>query len=244
MVIVMIAGPLLYHLSEQWLTLNRGCSKFRYPLETRSLPKVSKGGLDRPDRAAASFSRALEHEPDNAIAHAGLAEIAYRRGARREAFEHYRAVVRYDPDNGLAWYRLAVMIEQTAKRRDALWVYRRAAEILPPESELGQRVSIKIGRIDPPLPARIAQSWGELARQVTGPVLVVLFALLIDHGLRPWWITAPGWLASLLAVFGALLYASGSSLPANPLLRLFSGPQTELTRSQKTMSTWLGCVLV
>jgi len=182
-------------------------------------------GRERPDRAMASLQRALEQTPNDPEIHFTLAEMMRRRAEREKAFDYYETVLRLDPKHGLAWLRVAGIYEQIGAKKEAIKAYRRAAKLLPPESEENIQARARLEQLEPKLPEAMATGWPELIRQITGPILICLMALLFDSGLRPWWIQLTGWLALGLAIFGAFLFVSGASLPRNPVMQWIAGKQ-------------------
>ncbi|NJN99290.1 MAG: hypothetical protein HC875_36950 [Anaerolineales bacterium] len=109
--------------------------------------------------------------------------------------------------------RLGQLYEGARRSQDAAQAYRRAAALLPVNSDEGRIAQQQLQALRPGLPQAMATGWGELLRQMTGPVVICLLAVLLDAGLRPWWISGSGWLALLLAPLGAFLWVSGTSLP-------------------------------
>jgi tetratricopeptide (TPR) repeat protein len=177
----------------------------------------------RPDRAMRHFEQALAETPNSPELHYALAEFQRQRGERQEAFTAYLKVTQLDPKHGLAWLRLGQLYEGARRSQDAGESYRRAAALLPADSDEGRLAQQQLQLLRPSLPSAMATGWSELLRQMTGPVVICLLAVLLDAGLRPWWISWSGWLALLLAPLGAFLWVSGTSLPQNPLIRPLLG---------------------
>jgi tetratricopeptide (TPR) repeat protein len=175
-------------------------------------------GLGRLDRATVSFQQALKQAPASAPAHFALAELLRQRGELPEAFTHLRHVTQLDPGHGLAWLRLGQLYQQARQSREAIAAYRRAMTLLPVNSVEYPQAHQGLEALQPSLPAALATGWAELLRQMTGPIVICVLAALLDAGLRPWWIPGTGWLALLLAMLGAFLWVSATSLPRNPLI--------------------------
>ena len=199
-------------------------------------------GQERPDRAMASLQRALAQNPDDPEIHFTLAEMMRRRAEREKAFDYYETVLRLDPKHGPAWLRVAGIYEQVGAKKEALKAYRQAVKLLPSDSEESIQARAKLEQVEPTLPEAMATGWPELIRQVTGPILICLMAVLFDSGLRPWWIQLTGWLALGLALFGAFLFVSGSSLPRNPVMRLVVGKQGLPAGEQKSIVAAVGLI--
>jgi tetratricopeptide (TPR) repeat protein len=175
-------------------------------------------GLGREDRATLSLQRALKENPKAAEAYYALGEMLRQRGEIEGAYSHYLKITQLDPRHGLAWLRLGQLYEQARRQKDALQAYQQAAKLLEAGSAESQQIRQQLRVLQPALPERMMTGWAELIRQMSGPVLVCLLAVLLDSGLRPWWIGWSGWLGLLLAVLGAFLWVSGDSLPRNPLI--------------------------
>jgi tetratricopeptide (TPR) repeat protein len=175
-------------------------------------------GLGREDRATVSLQRALKENPNATEVHYALGELLRQRGEIEDAYTHYLKVTRLDPRHGRAWLRLGQLYEQARRGQDALQAYQRAAKLLETGSVESRQVRRQLQALQPSLPEAMMTGWSELIRQMSGPVLVCLLAVLLDSGLRPWWIGWSGWLGLLLAVLGAFLWVSADSLPRNPLI--------------------------
>jgi hypothetical protein len=113
---------------------------------------------------------------------------------------------------------------------------------LVPDSAEQQQAQEALARLNPGLPESMATGWPELIRQMTGPVILCLLAVLMDSGLRPWWIPLTGWLALLLAVVGAFLWVTGTDLPRNPLMQSLAG-QSNLSSEVKLALAGAGAFL-
>ncbi|MCL4297202.1 MAG: tetratricopeptide repeat protein [Anaerolineae bacterium] len=175
-------------------------------------------GLGREDRATRSLQRALKENPNSTEVYYTLGEMLRQRGEIEEAYTHYLKVTRLDPRHGRAWLRLGQLYEQARRGKDALQAYQRAAKVLETGSAESRQVRQQLQALQPSLPEAMMTGWSELIRQMSGPVLVCLLALLLDSGLRPWWFGWSGWLGLLLAFMGAFLWVSADSLPRNPLI--------------------------
>ncbi len=175
-------------------------------------------GLGRLDRATRSLEQALKANPGSPQVHYALAELLRQRGEIEQAYSYYLKVTTLNPQHGQAWLRLGQLYEQARRSKDAAQAYRRAAKLLEAGSVESRQVRQQLEALHPALPEAMMTGWAELTRQMSGPVLVCLLAVLLDSGLRPWWISWTGWLALLVAVLGAFLWVSGDSLPRNPLI--------------------------
>ncbi len=82
----------------------------------------------------------------------------------------------------------------------------------------------------------------ELIRQLTGPIVICILAALLDAGLRPWWMPWTGWLAIFLAIVGAFLWVSGTSIPNNPVTRQLFGEQGNVSSELRLLMAIFGAV--
>ncbi len=200
-------------------------------------------GMGRPDRAWESLQRALEQNPDAVEVHFALGELARQRGEHQEAFDHYQTAGQLDPQHGLTWFQLGQIYQQSRMRKEAIQAYRRAAKLLPAGSTERRQAQDQLERLTPSLPENMVTGWPELIRQMIGPVTLCVLAVLLDSGLRPWWIPLTGWLALMLAVSGTFLYVSGTDLPRNPLIRLLAGERGLSSSELKIILVLVGAVL-
>ncbi len=199
-------------------------------------------GMGRPDRATDNFEKALKLTPNSADVHFSLGELMRQRAELEDAFDYYQSVLRINPKHGMAWFRKAQIFEQVGAKAEATKAYQKAKKLLPPDSEASLEAQNSLEQFKPTLPETMATSWVELTRQITGPILICVLAVLFDSGLRPWWIRLTGWLALLLAFLGAFLYVSGSSLPRNPLIQKMVG-QRGLVAQEKIIAATTGAFL-
>ena len=176
-------------------------------------------------KAATTYVEAISRSPKSAEAHFALGDLYLERGKPKEATRYLAKAVRLAPQDGLAWARLGLAYDELQQLQPTINAYQQAVRLLSPELVEWKRVRQRLNVLSPDLPEGLVRSWPELLRQVAGPILVCLLALLLDSGLRPWWIDWSGWLALLLAMFGAFLWVSATSLPQNPLVCLITNQQ-------------------
>jgi tetratricopeptide (TPR) repeat protein len=82
------------------------------------------------------FSRALEVNVENAVAHNGLADVLAGQGRTEEAIEHYRQAVRVTPQSNYARRKLAAIHARGGRMEEAIALYREAAKVEPDDAEL------------------------------------------------------------------------------------------------------------
>ena len=66
-----------------------------------------------------AFRSMLAKNPNNALAHFGLANEAIKAGLFEEAVEHYRAYLAIQDDEGNAWQRLGEALTKLGKPAEA-----------------------------------------------------------------------------------------------------------------------------
>lgn len=174
-------------------------------------------------KAAKNYAEAIAHSPESAEAHFALGDLYVERGKIKAAREPLEKATRLNPHDGLAWARLGQVYDELQQYQPTVKAYRQAARYLSPELVLSKQVRSRLHQLSPELPAELTQGWAEFMRQATGPMLVLLLALLLDSGLQPWLIHWSGWLTIPLALFGTFLWISSTSLPQNPLICLAAG---------------------
>ncbi|MCB0213111.1 MAG: tetratricopeptide repeat protein [Anaerolineae bacterium] len=190
---------------------------------------ISLGNVYRQSRhysqAAQSYLDALARAPKSAEAYFALGDLYLERDKIKEAREPLQKATRLNPQDGHAWARLAETYDALQQYRPAVKAYQQAERHLSPELVLYKQVRERLNQLNPRLPAELLQGWPEFLRQVSGPILVFLIALLLDSGLRPWWIHWSGWLVLLPALLGTLLWVSSTTLPQNPIIRSAAGAE-------------------
>jgi tetratricopeptide (TPR) repeat protein len=184
--------------------------------------------LRRWDEAEPFFGKLLAKAPNTPESQFALGWFKMERGKLREALAHLQKATKLEPQHSQAWLRLAQLYDHLGRRKEAAQAYQQATRYLSADTLDNLQANQRLGVLKPSLPKAIGTNWGELIRQMTGPIALCGLAALLDSGLRPWWIPATGWLAIFLAIIGTFLWVSGSSLPRNPLLQLLLG-QAELT---------------
>jgi small neutral amino acid transporter SnatA (MarC family) len=97
--------------------------------------------------------------------------------------------------------------------------------------------------LEPELPQILSTGWAEFVRQIAGPFMVCVVAVLLDAGLRPWWIPLPGWGALLVGFMGVVLWVSGISLPQNPVICRLVGKRGLTDSGSRIFSIVIGIFL-
>lgn len=97
---------------------------------TRAGNELMRGG--DPDRAIAQFTKALELNPNNAMAHQRLGFLWFRvKGQIETAIEHSRAAIRLEPQNGFAHFDLGMALLGLGDVANALPHLAEAVRLLP-----------------------------------------------------------------------------------------------------------------
>lgn len=177
------------------------------------------------DDAEEVYRQALAVSPNSADLNHVLGWLLVDHSRAREGFDYIRQATELDPKNGMAWFRLAQLYEAMRKSKQATAAYRQAAALLPEHSLAYKKALHQTSMLEPELPQVLSTGWAEFIRQAAGPFLVCLVAVLLDSGLRPWWIPLPGWIALLVGLLGVVLWVSGISLPKNPVICWIVGRQ-------------------
>lgn len=198
--------------------------------------------LHRWDEAAPLFRKLLAAAPEAPESHFALGWFHMEQGQLKQAETHLRQATKLDPQHGQAWLRLAQLYDHLGRRKQAARAYQQAAHLLSTNTIDNMRAQRRLDVLTPALPTTIGSNWGELIRQMAGPIMLCGLAALLDAGLRPWWIPLTGWLAIFLAGLGAFLWVSGSSLPRNPLLQLLLGEPELASPTARQILTVVGLV--
>jgi tetratricopeptide (TPR) repeat protein len=90
---------------------------------------------DNPDRAEAAFKRAVELDPDDAVAYQSLASFYRMTGRLDESIATYKRSLDQNPDSARLNERLAILYEYKGERDLAMTHYERAIEL---DSSLGE----------------------------------------------------------------------------------------------------------
>ena len=170
------------------------------------------------------YRQAIATIPQSSETYFALGDLFLQRNRLKQAQKYLQKTIAMDPQHGIAWARMGQIHESQKRRSVAIRAYRRAEPLLEPESFDGKQVRERLAILQPKLPVQLGRSWVEFVRQISGPILICMVALLLDSGLRPWWIPWTGWVALGLALLGAPLWVSGYFLPQNPLICSVGGP--------------------
>ena len=139
-------------------------------------------GLDKPDEAAKCFQRTLEVEPENPLAHLGLARVAIKKGDNADATAHARMSLELNFHNPAAHYFLGKALHGTGEILDAIASLNKAIEQNPNSAE-AHKLLTRIYNKDLPDTVRAAQHrtaaqrLDELAKERSQPVAADLPAL-------------------------------------------------------------------
>ncbi len=87
--------------------------------------------VGRTATARKAYAAAVEHWPDNLLAHTGLGNTSYALGDPAAAEAAYRAALEQVPDEAAIWNNLAYALAAQGRRGEALAAIRRAIELEP-----------------------------------------------------------------------------------------------------------------
>ena len=192
--------------------------------------------------AEALYRQILSTAPQASDGHFALGWLLMEQGQFKSAQSYLQKATKLDPEHGQAWLRLAQLYDQLGKKKQAARAYHQATNLLSSSSLENLRAQRRLNAIRPSTPQMMNDNWGELLRQMSGPVLICVLAALLDAGLRPWWVPLSGWLAIVLAIVGAFLWVSGSSLPRNPLIYALLGEEGSTTANLHFSLALIGAV--
>ena len=192
------------------------------------------------DEAEAVYKEALAMSPQSAELHFALGWLLADHGQLKGGLPYIREATQLDPKHGLAWFRLGQLHQALGQPKPAAAAYRQAVTLLPEDSLAHQQAVKLVGVVMPELPKVLDAGWLEFIRQVTGPALLCVLTVLLDSGMRPWWIPLTGWLALLLGLVGAFLWVSGANLPRNPMICWLAGERGLFTHEARVTATVLG----
>lgn len=182
--------------------------------------------------ARKTYRRALAVDAEAGLAHLALGELLLARRNYDSAQKHLKLATKFEQRSGRAWALLGLLYDETEQLSSAVKAYEKAKRWLSPDLVEYKDVTERLEILSPDLPLGMNEGWPELIRQLSGPMLICVLALLLDSGLRPWWIHWTGCLAVPLAALGALFWVSGSSLPQNPIVTALTQSDIEFYHSE------------
>jgi tetratricopeptide (TPR) repeat protein len=100
--------------------------------------------LNLPEKAAQSFRRAAELQPDSAPAHLNLGRALVRLGRTGEALESFRAAVRFDPKSADAALLFANTLRDVGKFEDAVAAYKTALQLRPEDKQASYHLGLTL----------------------------------------------------------------------------------------------------
>ena len=127
------------------------------------------------DEAEALYRRAIDLDPNLALAHTNLANIRYRRGDVAEALVLYRRAVEVDAQQPEAHYNLGYQFLERGENWRAILHLRRAVALRPEFADAHFNLGVAFERVGEPAPARAhyrryldiepTGAWAESARR-------------------------------------------------------------------------------
>jgi tetratricopeptide (TPR) repeat protein len=122
--------------------------------------------MDQPDQAEQHLDLALRADPHAYHALATRAILLSKRGAHRDAADHYRAAMRADPTQGEPHLNLALDLEKAGQLAAAERELRLTTALLPEDAEVHLRHADLLRRLDRDQESAAAHELGVALRQV------------------------------------------------------------------------------
>jgi len=176
-----------------------------------------------PDDARTMYERAIQLDKDDPTTLVDLAELYIEEDLLEAAYGLLERAVSVDPGYAKAHLLLSDVYRRLGKDRLAVQHYRQAAELAGSESVVGRQARRELVRLQPSLPERHTQGWGETLRRASALMLPLLLAAWVNAGLVPWEISPAGWVALMLAAVGAFLWTCAADVPRNQMMRAIFG---------------------
>ena len=108
---------------------------FRVMIQFLALGVLTVCQADDPEKATESYRRAIELDPDDAVAHVNLGLALGKQGKLDEAIESFRRAIELDSNDADAHYNLGVILADQGKLDEAIQSHRRAIELDPKEAK-------------------------------------------------------------------------------------------------------------
>jgi tetratricopeptide (TPR) repeat protein len=175
------------------------------------------------DDAHAMYEQAVKLDSDAPTILLELAELYVEDGLVEKARGLLERVIQIDPEYAKAHLLVSEVYRRLGEKKLAVKHYRRASELAGPQSVVGQQAYRELVKLQPALPERHAQGWGETLRRTSALMLPQVLAAWINAGLVPWEISPAAWIALILAAIGAYLWTCAADVPRNQMMRALFG---------------------
>jgi tetratricopeptide (TPR) repeat protein len=165
-------------------------------------------------------------------------------GETQETLDLLKKITKLAPDHVEAHILLGDVYLARRQGAYAVLHYRRACELTEPHTALGREARRRLTKWgEDPSPKQDSQGWVETLRRTAGLMLIPALAALVNAGLVPWHINLAGWVALVMAIGGAYLWACATDVPLNPGMQAVFGPKGIQGPEQKALIGIPGAVL-
>jgi tetratricopeptide (TPR) repeat protein len=175
------------------------------------------------DDAHAMYEQAVKLDSGTPTTLLGLADLYVEDGLVEKARGLVERAILIDPGYAKAHLLVSEVYRRLGEKKLAIKHYRLASELAGPESVVSQQAYRELVKLQPTLPERHAQGWGETLRQTSALMLPQILAAWINAGLVPWEISPAAWIALVLAAVGAYLWACATDVSRNQMMRALFG---------------------
>ena len=175
------------------------------------------------DAALTMYEQAVQLDSNAPTALFELAELYAEEGRAEKARGLLERAILIDPEYAKAHLLVSDVYRRLGENRLAVKHYRRASELAGAESAVGQQAYRELAKLQPALPERHTQGWGETLRRTSALMLPQILATWVNAGLVPWKISPAAWIALLLATVGAYLWTCAADVPRNQMMRALFG---------------------
>ena len=175
------------------------------------------------DDALTMYEQAVRLDSNDPTTLFELAELYVEEGQAEKARGLLERAILIDPEYAKAHLLVSGVYRRLGEDRLAVKHYRRASELAGAESVIGQQAHRELVKLQPTLPERHTQGWGETLRRVSALMLPQILAAWVNAGLIPWEISPAALVALALATTGAYLWACTTDVPRNQAMRALFG---------------------
>ncbi|MBN1979641.1 MAG: tetratricopeptide repeat protein [Anaerolineae bacterium] len=173
--------------------------------------------------ARAMYEQAVKLDSNTPTTLLELAELYVEDGLMEKARGLLERAILIDPEYAKAHLLASEVYRRLGEDRLAVKHYRRAAELAGPESVVSRQAYRELAKLQPTLPERHTQGWGETLRRTSALMLPQILAAWVNASLVPWEISPAVLAALVLATTGAYLWACAADVPRNQAMRALFG---------------------